>query len=295
MAAALRRAVLTLAAVIAVVFLLTELLPQDAAQVLAGQHADPARVAALRAELGLDRPGWQRFGAWLLGVVRGDLGRSLVDGQPVGPVLWQRFGASVLVVVPAWIFAVVLGTALALGRAGESAVAAVAGLPDVVLVTGLVVVFATGLGWLPAVSLAPVGGSAWDRPEILVLPVLALALPATSWVARQLRGPVADVDARPFVADARLRGLSPPRIAVRHMLPHLAAPLAQAAAILAGGLLAGTAVVESLLAYPGLGQLLATAVNTRDVPVIQAVALLYGAVLVTATLIADRIAVVGAR
>ncbi|MDX3187155.1 ABC transporter permease [Streptomyces sp. MN03-5084-2B] len=297
--AALIRAALTLAAVVTGVFLLTALLPQDAAQVLAGRQADPSRVAVLRSELGLDRPLWTRFFAWLAGILRGDLGKSYVDGRPVGPVLAERLGASALVVVPAWVLAVVFGVlaALLVARrpAGSAAVAAVSSLPEVVLVSGLVLVFATGLGWLPAVSLLPVGGSAWGAPEVLVLPVLGLALPSAAWLARSVRGPVEDVLGRPFVVDAHLRGVSPARIRVRHVLPHLAGPVAQGAAILAGSLLAGTTVVESLLAYPGLGQLLATAVASRDVPVVQAVALVDALVVLAAVLAADRIAKAGAR
>jgi peptide/nickel transport system permease protein len=297
--ATLRRAALTLAVVVTGVFLLTALLPQDAAQVLAGRQADPARVAALRAELGLDRPLWERFGSWLTGLARGDLGRSYVDGRPVGPVLAERLGASALVVVPAWALAVVLGVlvALLLARraAGSAVVAAFSALPEVVLVSGLVLVFATGLGWLPAVSLLPVGGSAWDAPEVLVLPIVALVLPSAAWLARSIRGPAADVLGRSFVVDAHLRGVSPARVAVRHVLPHLAGPVAQGAAILAGALLAGTTVVESLLAYPGLGQLLATAVASRDVPVVQGVALVDAVVVLVAVLVADGVARAGAR
>ena len=100
---------------------------------------------------------------------------------------------------------------------------------------------------------------------------------------------------RPFAVDAHLRGVSPARVAVRHVLPHLAGPVAQGAAILAGALAAGTTVVESLLAYPGLGQLLATAVASRDVPVVQAVALVDALVVLPAVLAADRIAKAGAR
>ncbi|MEU0534156.1 ABC transporter permease [Amycolatopsis tolypomycina] len=299
MAAGLTRAAATLAAVLTGVFLLTALLPQDAAQVLAGHQADPARVAQLRADLGLDRPLWERFGSWLAGLAHGDFGRSLVDGRPVGPLLAERLGASALIVVPAWLLAVtcgVLGAVLVARRATASAaVAAFASVPEVVLVSGLVLVFATGLGWLPAVSLLPVGGSAWEAPAVLVLPILALALPSAAWLARSVRGPAADVLGRPFVVDARLRGVPPVRVVVRHVLPHLAGPAAQGAAVLAGALLAGTTVVESLLAYPGFGQLLATAVATRDVPVVQGVALVDAAVVWVALLVADRIAAAGAR
>ncbi|WP_158104590.1 ABC transporter permease [Amycolatopsis kentuckyensis] len=297
--ATLTRAVSTLAAVVTAVFLLTAALPQDAAQVLAGRQADPTRLAALRAELGLDRPWWSRFFSWLAGLLHGDLGRSYVDGRPVGPVLAERLGASALIVVPAWLLAVVSGVVVALvvarRAAGSAAVAAFAALPEVVLVSGLVLVFATGLRLLPAVSLVPVGGSAWDAPEVLVLPVLGLALPSAAWLARSVRGPVTDVLRRPFVVDAHLRGVSPVRVVVRHVLPHLAAPVAQGAAILAGALLAGTTVVESLLAYPGLGRLLATAVAGRDVPVVQAVALVDAVVVLGAVLVADRVAKAGAR
>ncbi|WP_410641077.1 ABC transporter permease [Amycolatopsis sp. lyj-346] len=299
MAAALTRAALTLAVVVTSVFLLTASLPQDAAQVLAGRQADPARLAQLRAGLGLDRPLWERFGSWLAGLAHGDLGRSLVDGRPVGPLLAERLGASALIVVPAWVLSVVLGVAVALvvarRAAASAAVAAFAAVPEVVLVSGLVLVFATGLGWLPAVSLLPVGGSAWEEPAVLVLPISALALPSAAWLARAVRGPAADIMGRPFVVDAHLRGVPPARVLVRHVLPHLAGPVAQGAAVLAGALLAGTTVVESLLAYPGFGQLLATAVATRDVPVVQAVALVDAAVVLMVVLAADRIAKAGAR
>ncbi|WP_410617198.1 ABC transporter permease [Amycolatopsis sp. lyj-109] len=293
------RAAATLAAVVTGVFLLTASLPQDAAQVLAGRQADPARLAQLRAELGLDRPLWERFGSWLAGLLHGDLGRSLVDGRPVGPLVLDRLGASALIVLPAWVLAVLLGVLVALvsarRAAASAAVAAFAAVPEVVLVSGLVLVFATGLGRLPAVSLLPVGGSAWDAPEVLVLPILALALPSAAWLARSVRGPVADIVGRPFVLDAHLRGVPPARVVVAHVLPHVAGPVAQAAAILAGALLAGTTVVESLLAYPGVGQLLATAVATRDVPVVQAVALVDAVVALAAVLTADRVSKAGAR
>jgi len=290
------RVLLTFVLVCLLVFLITTLLPGDAATVAAGQHATPERIAELRASLGLDHPWWLRFADWLAAGTRGDLGLSLVDRRPVGPLLWSRFTASLFIAVPVWVLAMAVGTLLAVvlgwraDRAGSAVLAAIAGLPEVVLASGLVIVFATWLGWLPAVSLVPAGGTAADRPVVLVLPVLALVLPATAWIARLLRGPVADVVGRPFVADALLRGVPTPRVVRRHVLPHLAAPLAQAGAVLAGAVLTGTTVVEAVFAYPGLGQLLATAVRTRDAPVVQAVAALVAAVVLVAVLAADFVA-----
>lgn len=303
MAAALTvaRAALTLFLVCLLVFLVTTALPGDAAVIAAGQHATPERIAELRVALGLDQPVWTRFAGWLSGALHGDLGLSLVDGRPVAPLLWSRFTATLFIAVPVWVLALTLGTPLALllgwraDRAGSALLAAIAGLPEVVLAGGLVVVFATWLGWLPAVSLVPAGGTAADRPEVLVLPVLALALPATAWTARLLRGPVTDVVGRRFVTDALLRGVPVPVVAARHVVPHLAPPLAQAAAVLAGGVLTATTVVEAVFAYPGMGQLLATAVGTRDAPVLQGLAALVAAVVLVAVLAADAVSAVLAR
>ncbi|WP_086666098.1 ABC transporter permease [Lentzea kentuckyensis] len=303
MAAALTvaRSALTLFLVCLLVFLVTAALPGDAAVIAAGQHATPERIAELRAVLGLDQPLWSRFGGWLWAAVRGDLGSSLVDGRPVAPLLWSRFTATLFIAVPVWVLALGVGTPLALllgwrgGHAGSAILAVVAALPEVVLAGGLVVVFATWLRWLPAVSLIPVGGTAADRPVALVLPVLSLALPATAWIARLMRGPVADVVRRPFVSAALLRGVPVPVVAVRHVLPHLSAPLAQAAAVLAGGVLTATAVVEAVFAYPGMGQLLATAVGTRDTPVLQGLAALVAVVVLVCVLAADAVAAVLAR
>jgi peptide/nickel transport system permease protein len=295
------RAALTLFLVCLLVFLITTALPGDAAVIAAGQHATPERIAELRAALGLDQPVWTRFAGWFSGALRGDLGLSLVDGRPVAPLLWSRFTATLFIAVPVWVLALAFGTPLALllgwraDRAGSALLAAIAGLPEVVLAGGLVVVFATWLGWLPAVSLVPAGDTAADRPEVLVLPVLALALPATAWTARLLRGPVTDVVGRRFVTDALLRGVPVPVVAVRHVVPHLVPPLAQAAAVLGGGVLTATTVVEAVFAYPGMGQLLATAVATRDAPVLQGLAALVAVVVLVAVLAADAVGAVQAR
>ncbi|MDB1087490.1 ABC transporter permease [Streptomyces sp. ACA25] len=288
-----------------VVFAVTSLLPGDAATAVAGAQADPERLARLRAEAGLDRPAWQRFADWLGGLARGDLGQSLVDGRPVGALLRDRLAASLLIAVPSWVLALLLGTTAAVliaqapaarrSRAGAAVAAAAAAVPDTALVVLLVMLLSVALGWLPAVSLVPVGGSGWDRPEILLLPVIALTLPAAAWTTRMLMGPAADIFRRRFVRDALLRGVPPARCVRRHVLPHLAAPLGQAAAVLAGALLAGTAVVESLLGYPGLGQQLATSVAARDVPVVQGTALLLAAVVLTAVTGADALAARAAR
>ncbi|MDG4795590.1 ABC transporter permease [Micromonospora sp. WMMD1082] len=299
------RALGTLFGICVTVFLLTEVLPGNAATVLAGTRADAERVAALEARAGLNAGLWERFWQWCGGLVTGDFGRSLIDGRSVGELLVDRMAATLWIAAPAWLLAVVGGTVIALSlawhagsraeRVGSGLVAAVCGFPEVVLVTLLVVGLAITLDLLPAVSLIPVGGTPADRPEILVLPVLAIALPAMAWCGRLLRGPAVDALRRPFVTDALLRGVAPWRVTVRHGLRHLAAPLAQIATVMAAATLANTAVVEMLLAYQGLGQLLAGSIASRDVPVVQGVAVLLAVFVLVAFMSSDALAAAMAR
>lgn len=294
------RLVLTLLLVCAAVFALTELLPGNAATVRAGARADPERLAALERAAGLDLPAPLRFAHWLGRLVTGDLGVSMTDGRAVAGLLAERLAATAWVAVPAWLVACGGGVVVALmlarrsgrrgERAGSAALAAISGVPEVVLVTVLVTVLSGQLGLLPPLSLIPSGGSPADRPEILVLPVLAIAVPSLAWSGRLLRGPAQDVLRRPFVRDAALRGLPAPVLLARHVVPHLTGTIAQLATVQAGAILAGTAVVEALLNYPGLGQLLAGAVAARDIPVVQGVAVLLAVLVLLALVAADALA-----
>lgn len=291
------RAALVIAVVASAVFAVTELLPGDAADVAAG--ADRAAAEELRDAAGLDASAPARLGAWWWDAVRGDLGSSLVDGAPVAPLVLQRLGSTLAVAAPAWALAVAVGALIAViaaarrGRRGDgattAAVAVAAGVPESVLLIALVLVLSTGLGWLPAVATLPPGVGPAEAPEVLVLPVLALALPSAAWAARTLRGPAEDVLRDPVVASAVERGVPLARVGWRHVLPRLAPPLAQSAAVLAGAVLGGGAVVESLLDYPGLGRLLVGAVASRDVPVVQGAALVLTAVSVFALTAADAL------
>lgn len=275
-------------AVVSALFLLTDALPGDSADVRAG--ADRARAEQLRRQEGLDASAGVRLVRWWQQVLGGDLGTSWADGSPVLEQVVEHAQRTAVVALPAGALAAAASMALALviswhrGRpfaTGLSAAATVvAGMPEVVLVIGLVLLLAVGAGVVPAVSLLPPGAPPWAAPEVLVLPVLALALPATAWSTRLLLGPCSDVVAGDVVASARRRGVPALQVVLRHVLPPLLAPWVQALAVLASGVLAGGVVVESLLAYPGLGQLLAGAVSRRDTAVVQGA----GLVLVTVSL-----------
>lgn len=286
--ALLRAAALLLAAAVAV-FAATAALPADAIAVRSGGRVDGEQLAVLRAAAGLDRSVAVRFLDWLGGLSTGDPGSSLVSGRPVAELVGQRTLVSAVLVLGALAVAVPLAVALARAPAAGALVAAAA-LPPVVVGVGLAALLAGAWQLVPPVSLLPAGRPPWARPELLVLPVLTLALPTAAYAAGQLRGTVADVVARPFVRDAVLRGVSGTSVGLRYVGPLVAAPALRVLAVSAGSLVAGTTVVETLFGMSGLGELLVAAVRTRDVPVVQAVALLASAVVVLGLLVADLLA-----
>ncbi|MDK1474485.1 ABC transporter permease [Streptomyces sp. 549] len=289
------RSLLTAVAATAVVFAATELLPGDAGGLADSGRASEADLAQRRADLGLDRPAAERYLDWLGGTLRWELGRSLVSGRPVTALLAERLPASVVLVAVALALTAAL-TLLALavaylrgGRGGGWATG-LAAVPQPVYAAGLTAVLAGLLGWLPAVSVLPPGGSPLDAPQALVLPALTLALPSAAFATVLLRGTLEDTVRRAHVGDARIRGLPALLVLRRHVLPFLAVPALQLAALLAGGLMAGTALVETLFGYPGTGHLLVSAVAVRDIPVVQAAALPPIAVLLLGMLLADLLA-----
>jgi peptide/nickel transport system permease protein len=300
MAVAVLRGLGLLVAVSALVFGATELLPSDAAENRTGGRATAEQLARVREELGLHEPAWRRYLSWLAGLCRGDAGVSLVTDRPVAEMVAERLPATLT--LTGWALAVTvpltLGLAWLVGtappwRRGPLAAltTGTAAVPQVVFAAGLVVVFSAVLGWLPPVSLLPAEGSPLAAPELLVLPSLALALPAAAFGAGLLGGAVADTVRRPHVRDAVARGLSRRRVAAVHVAPFLLAPAVRVLALTAGGLLAATAVVEMMFGYTGLGELLVSSIGTRDTPVVQAVAMLAAATVLTGSAAADALGV----
>ncbi|MDA3631172.1 ABC transporter permease [Saccharopolyspora sp. WRP15-2] len=284
------RSGLLLFAVAVLVFAATELLPGDAVQARTRGRAGDAELARLREQAGLDAPAWLRFARWLGGFLHGDAGRSLISDRPVSVLVAERLPATLaltvlalLVAVPLMLLAAWVGSSARLRPPVGGVIAAAAAVPQVVVAGALVALFSGLLHWLPRVSLLPIGQSPWQRPELLVLPALSLALPAAAFGAGLLAGAVGDVRRLPHVEDAVLRGVPRWRVAVRHVFPLLFAPLLRVLAVICGGLVAATTVVETVFGYNGLGELLVSSVASRDVPTVQAVALL-GAVVVLAGL-----------
>lgn len=286
-----------LALVSVAVFAATEVLPGDAAAVVAGPDATPEQRERVRERLGLDRPATERYVTWLGGALRGDLGTAFVGGRPVAEVIGDRLGNSAVLGGLALVIAVPIGVAVGAiagamaGRRTDRAVSTGAlvlvGVPEFISAGVLLVVLASWLGWFPAVSLVPLGGGPLDAPSILVLPAVSMALAPAAFAARLTRATVADTVRAPFVETARLNGVVGPRLFARHVVPNSLGPVVQVFGLAVGSLIGGAVVVESLFAYPGIGSELRTAVLTRDLPLVQGIALVLAAITLAALLVAD--------
>ncbi|AKN70492.1 peptide ABC transporter permease [Streptomyces sp. PBH53] len=287
------------AAVVLLVFALTEALPGDAAVALAGDQPDPARVAAIREAMHLDRPAHERLADWAAGLLHGDLGTSLASGRPVVQYLADGFGPTLLLaaltvalLVPAGFGLGVLAARREGGpvdRLISSVTLAVYAVPEFALGVLLVTVFALRLGWLPPTAVG-YGTDLPGHPAVLVLPVLVLLARPVCSLVRLVRAGMIDALASPYVAQARRYGVSGARVRYTHALPGALAPAVQQLARTVDWLLCGVIVVEALYVIPGLGTVLLNAVAERDVPVVQGLAVVFGVLTVVLTLAADLVA-----
>ncbi|WP_067966417.1 ABC transporter permease [Nocardiopsis trehalosi] len=288
---------LTLFVVSLVVFLATQALPGDAARAILGRDATPERLEALRAQLRLDDPLVVQYGSWLAGVVTLDLGTSFANALPVSEYLAQRAVGSLtlmaLAAVIATPVAVFLGaySALRRDRAADHATSAatlvLAAIPEFAVGILLILAFSTGfLHLLPAVF-AGNGQAVLEDPEQLVLPVATLVLAVSPPIIRMMRASMIEVLESEYVQQARLKGLPERTVIWRHAAPNAIGPVAQVIALQLGWLAGGVVAIEYLFGFPGIGLALMDAINTRDLPVIQAVTLLIAAVYIVVNLLAD--------
>ncbi|WP_433759492.1 ABC transporter permease [Nocardia sp. CA-135398] len=277
------------ATLVVVTFAMIQLIPGDPAEALAGQNATPADIARIRHELGLDRPLAVQFTDYLAGLPRGDLGRSFQTREPVADIIATRLpftaelAASALLLVLA--IALPLGIAIAARRSRgvDNAFTVGTGLlgavPEYVIGTMLVMIFAITLRILPA------GGAA--TPQSLLLPVVAIALPSSCVMARLVRREAGTVLAQDYIRTAHGRRLPTPRLYLRHVLPNLLPAVMTLSGLVLASLLGGTVVVETVFAWPGIGQRVVDALLVRDYPTIQGCVLVLGLLAATLHLTVD--------
>ncbi|MCD7081822.1 ABC transporter permease, partial [Pseudomonas sp. MAFF 311095] len=272
----------------------------DAAQQSLGQFATPEQVAALRLKLGLDQPGVLRYLHWLMSLLTGDMGVSVSNAMPVGELMrpgantLMLAGATALVSVPV---ALVLGIGSAMGRGGriDSCLSfvtlAMVAVPEFLVATLAVLIFAVNLGWLSALSYASDITSPLQFMRTYALPVMTLCCVIVAQMARMTRAAVIDQLDSPYVEMARLKGVSPIRIVLRHALPNAIGPIANAIALSLSYLLGGVVIVETIFNYPGIASLMVDAVTNRDMALVQACTMLFCAAYLGLVLLADLCAI----
>lgn len=266
------------------IYVATQILPADPAAAVLGHDATPERVAALRHEMHLDRPAILRYLDWIGSAVQGNLGQSLTSNVPVTQLVGDRLRNTVLLAVIALVagvpIALALGTVAAMRRnrradvAISSSVLIVSAVPEFVMGSLLVLLFAVWLGWLPAVTTEPADAPAASLLSSCWLPAATLTLHWAAYLSRTVRSSMIDALSSEHVRAARLAGLPEREILFHHALPSALPPTIATSALYAGALLGGIVVVEQVFNYPGLGTLMTSAVHGGDLPVIQTVALL---------------------
>ena len=287
----------TLAVVSLIVFAITQVLPADAAVMLLGENATPDALAAVRERLGLDAPIWVQYWHWLSGVLTGDFGVSLRTGLPVAPTMLDALGRSLL--LAGLSIALMLAVALPLGivaavRRGRPADLAVStisyigvSVPEFVTATLVVLLLADWAQLLPATGYVPLTENFWDGLAHLALPVITVSVILVAHVSRMVRSELVDVLHTDYIRAARLKGLSERSVLFKHALRNALLPTITIVALDVGYLLGGVIVVEEIFALPGIGRQLIVAIQSRDLPSIQAGALIMAATYSLASFLAD--------
>ncbi len=292
---------LTLWVVSMIIFLGVELLPGDLAQAILGQSATEETVAAFRRELKLDLPPHERYFDWIIGILQGDLGKSLANqreiSELIGVRLWNTMFLAVVAAIISVPLAVMLGILAALYRNSiyDRVVNVVTlssiSFPEFFVAYILILFLAVKLGWFPSISNVSEDLGLWERIYRVSLPALTLTLVVVAHMMRMTRAAIINLLASPYIEMANLKGLSRSRIIVKHALPNAWAPIINVIVINLAYLVVGVVVVEVVFVYPGLGQLLVDSVSKRDMPVVQASSMIFAATYILLNLTADILSI----
>jgi len=279
-----------------------ELLPGDLAESILGQGATPETVKVLRAELGLDEPAHLRYLNWLGGIVTGDLGVSLASKREISELVGIRLantiflgGFAATIAVPLALF---LGILAALfrntlfDRAINTFTLTTISFPEFFVAYILILFFAIKLGWFPGISNISTDLSFGDKLYRTLLPATTLTLVVLAHMMRMTRATIINLLASPYIEMARLKGIRPIKIILRHALPNALAPIVNVIALNLAYLVVGVVIVEVVFVYPGLGQLMVDSVSKRDIPVVQACSMIFASVYILLNLSADIISIV---
>ncbi len=272
---------LTLLGISALIFLILQILPGDAADQILGAWSSTTggEHEHLRKLLGLDLPWYQQYFSWLWKILQGDMGRSLSMDAPVAPILLERLGFSLRLAIPALILSVVISLAL-----GVIAAIRPNGVVDtlitVLTLTGVsvpafimgsifILVFAAWLGWFPSTSSLSTGSGFFHWAYVLALPIAVLTIESLAHLTRITRSSMIEVLKTPYVRTAKLKGLPREKVLFKHALRNAMLPTVTVIAFNIGWMLGGVVLVEQVFSYPGLGSLVLFAIQQRDLPLLQ--------------------------
>ncbi|RWK64906.1 ABC transporter permease [Mesorhizobium sp.] len=294
--------ILLLLAVSVLIFAGTQILPGDVAQAILGQSATPESLANLREQLGLNDPAFVRYFRWLGGVVTGDLGTAMSSGQDIATSikgrLWNTLFLAFWAAVVAVPLAIILGLIAVRYRNGwvdkliSGLALASTSFPEFFVGYVLVYFFAVKYQIFPGISTVYDGMPFGERMQAIMLPAAALTLVVLAHMMRMTRAAILNVMQSAYVETAELKGLSAFAVIRRHAFPNAIAPIINVVMLNLAYLIVGVVVVEVIFVYPGMGQYLVDHVTKRDVPVVQAVGLIFAAVYISLNIIADIAAIV---
>jgi len=295
-------AIFTLFIVSLFIFLGIELLPGDAAEAILGKTATPETVAAFRRELGLNLPLHTRYIEWVSNILQGDLGISISNRMEVSHQVGIRLFNTIFLASFAAVISMPLALALGIlsalyrntvfDRTINLTTLTTISFPDFFVAYILILFFAIKLNIFPSVSMIHPDTEFFDRLYRTLLPAITLTLVTVAHTMRMTRAAIINLLASPYIEMARLKGLSPARIIIKHALPNAMAPIITVVVINLAYLVVGVVVVEVVFVYPGLGQLLVESVGKRDIPVVQAAALIFAVTYIFLNLLADILSIV---
>lgn len=288
---------ITLFIVSLITFSGVEVLPGDACTTYLEREAYGAALEACYERLGLNTPAHERYISWAVGVLQGDFGYSLSGEMRINDVLGPRVknsmvlaSASILIGIP---IALLLGiiTALWRDKLPDIIISTITifsmTIPEFISATLLILIVAIWLEWLPGIVIVPTGASISELLPNIILPVIAISMIMTAHMARMVRSSVIQVMASDYVQMAILKGVPYWTMVFKHVLPNALLPAINVVALTIAWLLGGVVVTEVVFNYPGLGRLVIESISNRDLPVVQALAIILASIYVIINLIAD--------
>lgn len=280
-----------------IIFLLLEVLPGDPALTMLGVDAPDSAIAAIRLELGLDRPAFIRYLDWIAGLFRGEMGLSYVYKVPVTELIGQRLQVTLPLAIGAMVLATLVSLTLGIfaatnhNRIGDYGVMGFSqiglAIPDFWFGILLIILFAVILRWLPSGGFPGWDEGVWRGVRSLMLPVFTLSLGLTAIMTRVTRSSVLEVAREDYVRTARAKGLSRRAALWGHVLRNALVPVLTIGGLLVATVVTGTLVIENVFALPGLGKLIFDAISNRDLMVVKNVVLLFAAIVVVVNFIVD--------